>query len=130
MSVENVARRCPVCGGCLVMDDQIMSVVCSACAYKELDGRKEASGCGKHYCSCGAEIAEGDKCAACVVDDSIHGPSSSQTKTLRDEFAMAAMGCMNAGEVQDYCGTEDLVPKQLALNAYEIADAMLEAREQ
>lgn len=42
--------------------------------------------------------------------------------TLRDQFAMAAL----TGIVMDDNGT--LVPRRIALAAYDIADAMMEAR--
>lgn len=42
--------------------------------------------------------------------------------TLRDQFAMAAL----TGVVMDDNGT--LVPRRIALAAYDIADAMMEAR--
>ena len=40
-------------------------------------------------------------------------------KTLRDEFAMAALGGIN---------TKDFNPNEIAKKAYELADAMMEAR--
>ena len=40
-------------------------------------------------------------------------------KTLRDEFAMAALGGIN---------TKDFNPNEIAKKAYELADAMMEKR--
>lgn len=58
-----------------------------------------------------------------IVDDAErveHGP-----KTLRDEFAMVALRVVdNSARDKDV----DLTPTQVAEDAYEIADAMMEAR--
>lgn len=46
-----------------------------------------------------------------------------ETKTLRDEFAMAAL----TGLIQIQ-NPEDVITEVIAMNAYEIADAMLRVR--
>jgi hypothetical protein len=48
--------------------------------------------------------------------------AASQAKTLRDEFAMAALA-------NEWCShTDECVPSDTARDAYNFADAMLEAR--
>ena len=53
---------------------------------------------------------------------------NTQTKTLRDEFAMAALPIAWDAFDKGYTADPDNAEESMAKHAYQLADAMLEAR--
>ena len=123
-----------------IKDDE--AFVWAACAETRLTVRDQIVRCGQECIVQRRDDSDGlllclfSDCKSvwfpksCVVEDELEEPMQilpdgtlTPVKTLRDEFAMAALGLMG-GDVRWANAGE----KYIAENAYEIADAMMEAR--
>ena len=123
-----------------IKDDE--AFVWAACAETRLTVRDQIVRCGQECIVQRRDDSDGlllclfSDCKSvwfpksCVVEDELEEPMQitpdgtiAPVKTLRDEFAMAALGLMG-GDVR----WANAGKKYIAENAYEIADAMMEAR--